>query len=91
MQIQTVEHLSEGLADPSPPRRRPVKKVAALFAGMLTAGAVLLGALLHSGATDRVVPTITTSRDVDDPKPVPIVPFAVDSQFAVTGDSSPDR
>ncbi len=90
MQIQTVEHLSKGLADPGPPRRRPAKKVAALFAGMLTAGAVLLGALLHSGASDRVVPTITTSRDVD-PMPVPIVPFAVDSRLTVTGDSSPDR
>lgn len=90
MHIQTVEHLSEGLADPGPPRRRPAKKVAALFAGMLTAGAVLVGALLHSGASDSVGPTITTSGDVA-PMRVPTVPFAVDSQLAVTGDSSPDR
>lgn len=90
MQIQTVEHLSEGLADPGPPRRRPARKVAALFAGMLAAGAILLGALLHSGASDKVVPKVTTSSDVA-PMRVPIVPFAVDSQLAVTGDSSPDR
>jgi hypothetical protein len=90
MEIQTVEHLSEGLADLGPPRRRPAKKVAALFAGTLTAGAVIVGALLHSGASDSVVPTITTTRDVAT-APVPTVPFAVDSSLAVAGDSSPDR
>ena len=90
MQVQTVEHLSERLADPGPPRRRPAKKVAALFAGMLTAGAVMFGALLQSGASDSVVPTITTSSDLA-PARVPTVPFAVDGSLAVSGDSSPDR
>ena len=90
MQIQTVEHLSEGVADPGPHRRRPATKVAALLAGMLTAGAVLVGALLHSSSSDRVVSMITNSRDVA-PTEAPIVPFAVDSQLAVTGDSSQDR
>lgn len=90
MQVQTVEHPSEGLADPRPRRRRPAKKVAALFAGGLTAGAVLVGALLHAGESGRVVPTITTSSDVA-PMRVPTVPFTVDCQSVVTGDSSADR
>lgn len=89
MQIQMVEHLSEGLPDTGP-RRRPARKIAALFAGVLAAGAVLVGALFHSGPSERVVPPITTSRDVA-PTGVPIVPFPVDSQLAVTGDSSEDR
>ena len=90
MQIQTVEDLSEGLLDISTPRRRPARKAAALFAGVLTTGAVLVGALFHSGPSDRVVPPMTMSRDIA-PTGVPTVPCSVDSQSAVTGDSSQDR
>jgi hypothetical protein len=45
-----------------------------LVAGVLTAGAVLVGALFHAGESDRVVPTNTTSRDVS-PMRVPTAPF----------------
>lgn len=90
MQIQTVEHLSEDLPDTATPRRHPAKKVAALFAGLLTAGAVLVGAQFDAEPSDRVVPPITMSGDVA-PTGVPTVPCPVDSHLAETGDSSEDR
>ena len=90
VQIPTVDHRPEHLLQTEPPRRCLWKKVTAVFAGMLTAGVLLIGALFHPGLGDRIDPSSTMSRDVARTGDA-AMPFPVHCELALNGDSSPDR